>query len=122
MKLYFHAFVTFEDKLLVMRSKSSEEKFVPGASFLSADPYDEWLIKQIQKQTGLTAFIGKPFFLRDSVVRGERTLEIFVKATAGSDLVNLGEGLQDAEWIEASDFLNHNIAEHLHAAFEAYEE
>jgi hypothetical protein len=117
MKAYFHVFITHETKLFV-QSIDGKEFFVPATAILTADPYDEAIIKHVHHTTGLTVFIGKPFFLRDSMIKGERFLEVFVTATAGGEETTLDE--TKAKWISPDLYETEDIAEHLHKAFEVF--
>ena len=117
MKAYFHVFIAHGTKVFV-QSTDGKEYFVPATAMLTADPYDEAIIKHVHKSTGLTIFIDKPFFLRDSTIRGERVLEVFVTATAGGQDTTLDE--TKAKWIDPELYETEDIAEHLHKAFESY--
>ncbi len=117
MKAYFHVFITHGTKVFV-QSTDGKEFFVPATAILSADPYDEAIIKHVHYTTGLTIFIEKPFFLRDSTIRGERFLEIFVTATAGGTETTLDE--TRAKWFDPDLYETEDIVEHLHKSFETF--
>ncbi|MBI2669037.1 NUDIX domain-containing protein [Candidatus Woesearchaeota archaeon] len=125
------AFVVFVGKVLILRESSQNPvgtntaKFdVVGGRIEPGESWDSCLLREIQEETGLTARIGKPFFVGEwrPIVKGEQwqIIGLFLECFANDDKVTLSQDHDHYEWIGPQEFRNYNLIDNLIPAFEAY--
>jgi 8-oxo-dGTP diphosphatase len=125
------AFIKRDGKVLLVREDSKYKdgsnagKFdIVGGRVEMGQRFDESLLREIREETGLTATIGKPFFVNEwrPTVRGEewQIIGIFFECDAGEGEVVLSEDHDTYLWIDPADYRNYPVIENLYPAFEAY--
>jgi 8-oxo-dGTP diphosphatase len=125
------AFVIHKGKILLLRESNkyaegtNEGKFdVPGGRLKPGEAFDEALIREVQEETGLSVYVGKPFFVGEwrPHVHGEQwqVVGIYFICTAGSDDVRLSADHDAVEWIDPAEYVDYPLISVVEAAFEAY--
>ena len=125
------ALIEHKRKILVLReSKKYDEgtnagKYdVPGGRLKPGERHDDALIREIQEETGLAVYLGKPIAVVEwhPIVNGEQwqVVGIFFTATAGSDGVTLSKDHDDYKWIDPDLYETEDLIENLHSVFAVY--
>lgn len=125
------AFLIHNGKVLIVREAATNKDgsgvgkygFV-GGRIEPGQRFDESLLREIKEETGLTATIGKPFYVDEwrPVVRGEQwqIVATFFECFTETDKVVLSDEHDDYQWIEPKDFSNYELYDNSVPIFEAY--
>jgi 8-oxo-dGTP diphosphatase len=125
------ALVDHKGKVLILRESgkyadgtNAARYDVVGGRIEPGQRFDESLLREIKEETGLTAEIGRPFYVGEwrPVVRGEQwqIVGTFFKCTVKTDKVTLSEDHDEYLWIDPKDYKKYNLIPNLIPAFEAY--
>jgi 8-oxo-dGTP diphosphatase len=125
------AFINYNGKVLLLKESAkyadgtNSGKFdVVGGRVKPGQRFDESLIREIKEETGLSARIGRPFFVNEwrPVVRGEQwqIIGAFFECFAKTDKVMLGKDHEEYAWIDPKQYKKYNIIDNLMPAFESY--
>jgi 8-oxo-dGTP diphosphatase len=125
------AFLKYKGKILILRESGKYEDGtnaarydVVGGRINPGQKWDESLLREIKEETGLSAEIGKPFYVGEwrPVVRGEQwqVVGTFFECKVNSDKVTLSKDHDGYLWIKPEDFKKYNLIPNLRPAFESY--
>lgn len=125
------AFIVRNGKVLLLREStkytdgSNAGRYdVVGGRIQPGQRFDESLLREIKEETGLTAKIGRPFFVNEwrPVVKGNpwQIVGTFFECFADTDQVALSEDHDEYVWIDPKDFRKYNLIPNLVPAFESY--
>ena len=124
-------FLTYRDKVLILRESAKDQDRtqvgrydVVGGRLGPGERFHESLLREIREETGLSARIGKPFFVDEwrPIVHGEewQIVGTFFECFANTDTVTLSHEHDDFQWIDPKDYRKFNLIENLIPTFEAY--
>ena len=125
------AFLFYKDKVLILREAdkykdgtNSGKYDVVGGRVEPGQKFNESLLREIKEETGLSAKIGKPFYVGEwrPVVRSEQwqIVGTFFECTVNSDKVELSEDHDGYQWINPKDFRKYKLIDNLIPAFKAF--
>lgn len=125
------AFINYDGKILLLKESekysdgTNAGKFdVVGGRVKPGQRFDESLIREIQEETGLTAKIGRPFYVNEwrPIVRGEQwqIIGTFFECFAKTDKVRLSKDHDEYLWINPKQYKKYKIIDNLIPAFESY--
>ena len=125
------AFVVNDDKILILKESTKYDDGanagrydVPGGRVKPGQRFDESLLREINEETGLTAKIGRPFFVNEwrPVVRGEQwhIIGTFFECFVDSHEIKLSDDHDKFVWSDPRDFKNYNLIPNLVPTFESY--
>lgn len=125
------ALIIYDGKVLLLRESG---KYVDGSNIGKYDVvggrvepgqrFDDSLLREIKEETGLSAKIGRPFYVNEwrPLVRGEQwqIVGTFFECFADSDKVVLSEDHDEYVWINPEDFHKYSVIENIAPVFESY--
>lgn len=125
------AFILHNSKVLVLRespknpSGTNPNKYdVVGGRMNPGEHFLDCLKREIMEETGLTVKIKNQFFTNEwrPIVKNKpwQIVGIFFECTAESKNVRLSHEHDTFKWIDPTTYLEANLIENLHPAFEAY--
>lgn len=125
------AFINFDGKILILKESSKYKDGantgfydVVGGRVKPGQRFDESLLREIKEETGLTAKIGRPFFVNEwrPIVREEQwqIIGTFFECFVQTDQVILSEDHEEYIWIDPKDYKKYNLIETNIPAFESY--
>ncbi len=125
------AFINYRGKILILKESSkysdgtnSGKYDVVGGRIEPGQRFDKSLLREIKEETGLTAKLGKPFYVGEwrPEVRGEKwqIVGTFFECASKTNRIKLSKDHDDYLWIDPKDYKKHKLIENLRPAFEAY--
>lgn len=124
------AFLVFEGKVLIIRESKERNRANSGQFDLVGgrvelgETFEDALLREIKEETGLTASIGKPFFVGEwrPKINGEQwqIIGTFFECFADSNQVKLDAEHDEFAWINPGDYKNYPLIPNLFDIFAAY--